>query len=793
MSKITYIGISLITLSTLMLELTLTRIFSVTMWYHFAFMTISLVLLGISASGVLVFINEKLFLKENFSKQIIKFSLLYAFSTLLSIIIYLSIPIVNKSYTSGIVILIISFILFFIPFFIGGFIVALSFTHFSEKGSIIYTADLIGAGVGCLVTTIILKFLSGPTAIIFITFLIMLGTLFFSIGFKNKKWITITSLISLGIFFLIPLNIKFSWLKVRYNKSYKEENVIYEKWNPIARITLFDVSSSVKEGGWGVSSLFNGYIPPEMWIDQDAHAGTPITKFDGDLSKLEFLSYDITAFGYHIRPIKSSFIVGPGGGRDILTSLFFGVSKVVATEINPDIIDIVNNKYGFFSGSPYFRENVISINGEARSVLTHDKNKYDFIQISLADSWASSAAGAFVLVENNLYTIEAFLIYISHLTDNGILSISRWFTGKYHGETVKTVMLGVLALDKIGIKNPIDHIAVVEYSQISTFLMKKSPFTDEEIEKIRSTSDKLNFNLLLLKGYENNLNILEEITYSSNKLNLKRIIDDYPINITPPTDDRPFFFNMQKIGEFFLKSNDENQEANVLPPSLILNSAFLLCFILSLIFIFFPLYFKSSFNLIKDIPLKRVLRYIIYFSMLGIGFMLIEIALIQKYILFLGHPIYAMSVVLFSILILSGIGSFSTNKINKENITKKLKIFLMIIIFITLLNILFLPYLHKYFLGYPLLLRIVISFILIGLLGFFLGVPFPSGIKIINYSKETKLIPWIWAINGTSSVLASILAIFIAIHFGYTYSLIGGGIAYLVALLCSPYINVSST
>lgn len=781
LSRASLWGLFTTSMAILLLELALTRIFSVTMWYHFAFLTITLAMLGISIAWAMVFTAKRFFSAELFPRRLSQASFAFALSITLAIVTYLLIPWKFETPYQIFFSLLGSFALLLLPFLAGGLVLAQVMTHFSFATPRLYLYDLAGAGLGCLVVVPLLYILSGPNVIILASLLSALGGLFFSISFKKRKMVASFLVLSLLFIALITGNQVSPFIKIINTKTGLKENQIDERWTPIAYILLRSESNLYH--GWGMSQKFSGYFPPEMVIEQDAAAGTPIVQFDGDYSKLKYLSYDVTSAVYNMTQPENVFIVGPGGGRDILTAKYFNAKRVVVVELNPAIVELVNDKYGEYSGKPYSLPGVETHIGEARSYLAHSAEHFDLLHISMIDSWAANISGAYVLSENNLYTTEAFGIYLDHLSEDGFLSVSRWYMGEQHGETMRLVALAIKALKERGVEDVESHILIVHYRTVATLIVKNSPITSEELTEMEKACQEKDFEILAGPGGIGADAVLVSMLSPGG---YEKVIASYPIEITPPVDDRPFFFQMQPLGQFFTDLH-ESSSGNLKPNSqagFILNSMLLLVLVFCVGFIIIPLQITQRKKMGLGRALSRYGREIGYFSLLGLGFMLTEVALLQRYILFLGHPVYAAATVLFCLLLSAGFGSRASGRLLQDKrLAQTLRILLAVVALLVLLNRLFLGDLFQMLQGIPLAMKFALSAVLLGTLGFFMGMAFPSGIRLLLARKGEEMVPWVWGINGSFSVLASILAIFLAIYFGYSYALLAGMVAYGLAIV----------
>ncbi len=426
--RTTYIALFLVTLSTLMLEILLTRIFSVIMWYHFAFMAVSVAMFGMTAGALVVFLSAKLFPTEQTSRSMALSSLWFSITTLGSFLFIWFLP----NLTSNILLMVTaSYVASAIPFAMSGIIVCLALTRFPAQLSKLYASDLAGASAGCILLIYLLNLTDAGSVIFAACCLVMLAAWMFAPAefqkLKRAAWISMLLLIFFGVSSFSAINQKpifhFSW-----TKGNAKPNPLYVKWNSFSRIQVLP-DSSKRPFGWGFSPLVDlGPSTEELYMDIDGSAGTVLTWFDGNLSNVEHLKYDITNFAHHLIKNADIFVIGVGGGRDILSALAFQQKSVTGVEINENILGVMNEKFGDFTGHLDKDPRVILINDEARSYLVRQQKQFDIIQASLIDTWAATAAGAFVLAENSLYTLDAWKIFLQRLTDTGILSFSRWYS-----------------------------------------------------------------------------------------------------------------------------------------------------------------------------------------------------------------------------------------------------------------------------------------------------------------------------------------------------------------------------
>ena len=795
--KNVYAGLFLISLATLTYEILLTRIFSVTMWYHFAFLSISIVMFGMTIGAILVYLMPGYFSQDKTEFHLGLSAFLCSITTVLSFLLYLLIPFVNSISVLAFVVLAFTYVLISIPFIFSGICVCLALTRFPAQVSKLYAIDLLGAGIGCMLLVYLLKLTDGPTAVIIVAFLTGLASILFlhrekAPGLFNSAIILvlILGIFSAGNSYLAgqqkPI-LRLIWVKGGIT-GLGLKRPIYEKWSSFSYISIRE-RQSLKPFGWGISENYDkNEKVRQLILTIDGSASTPITNFDGDFSKLQYLKYDLTNLVYYLRPDASVLVLGAGGGRDVLSALSFGAKSVRAVEMNADIIKALNQRFGDFSGHLDRIPGVRFVNAEGRSYVASSKENFDIIQVSLIDTWAATAAGAFILSEHSLYTVEAWKDFLSHLSKQGILSFSYWYTPeKFPAVIYRMVSLANTSLQEMGVKNPREHIIIVRHiyklhlstfpEGVATILISRDPFSSQDIAKIKTLCEEMNFEMVL--GPDFSLNPVFEAVASG------KTLEQFPefslLNIKPTRDDSPFFFYALKFQNAFKPGiwKAIEKTSGVGPPLTIFILGALLIITLGLTFLFIlvPLALTADKS-----SLRGSLWFFVFFIAIGFGFMLIEISQMQRLIIFLGHPTYGLSVVLFTILISSGIGSFLTGKL-KDQMLKKYGVILLIILLILLIIFGFIsPYLVRFFRSSETMLRIFIAGAMLFPVGIFMGMPFPLGIRIAS-QKSPSLTPWLWGINGAISVCASVIAVVIALNFSLSITFWIGFCFYSLCLL----------
>jgi spermidine synthase len=746
--------------------------FSVSLWHHLAFMVISTALLGFGASGAFLSIFNFAFQHE-LHHVLALLSGLFSLSVLISLALMIRVPLdplaINEP--RHILYLLAYYALVVLPFFFAGLTLGTALSRMAEQIGSLYFADLIGAGLGCLIVLGALSVLSGQGAVLLAALLAALASLFYSLRAARRLCLlALVLIVSLGALIpqadsLFPLYVPRSkLLGIALNPvGHPDLRILYTGWNPFSRI---DVIWEPNQGGyvWGLSNRYGGYTPEQISILIDAAALTTINRFNGDLSEMEFTNYMPSSLAYQIAEQPSVLIVGPGGGLDVLAALRNGASRIVGAEINPLIVDLMEGQFDDFAGGLYTMYPQIDIHiAEGRNFVRRSTDAYDVIQLSQVDTFAAASSAAYSLSENYLYTVEAFEDYYDHLTDDGYLTISRWYF-EPPVQALRLVTIGATALEHRGVKESWRHFAVVRSGDISTVLMKKTPFQEAEIAHLQELCADRGFELLYIPGDQDEDSPFVGFLTSSPSETFYRQI---PFDVKPTTDDRPFFFEYygwQNLGYF---RSGKFTLVVILLQALLLSAGLILL----------PLW------LLRRAELRTHGRWhwLIYFGCLGIGFIFVEVVLMQQLVLYLGHPTASISVVLFSLLSFSGLGSFISGRFPGDS-RRYLRIVIPILGTMGLIYAVILSPLALATLAWDFPWRVGLSVILLAPLGLIMGMPFPLGIRLVD-SFNNKLIPWAWGINGCASVLGSILSVIIAMTFGFSTVLVLSVLVYQVALV----------
>lgn len=752
------ISVFLLSFLGLLFQVTLTRIFSTIIWYHYAFVAISVALFGWGLGGlVLHFFKRKIVGNEQ--------NLIMILLLLLAVFMPFYLLVISRipAYPSLIT---LHFLISLFPFFIAGTCLAFLYSKFAGSASKLYFADLIGASLACLAAEPILSAFGAESTVLFLGALASLSSLFMLLA--SKRRIAVVSLLGLVLLLVIFVgNLHGSFLNVSYAptkhmfeviENNSDLSIVKTRWNSFSRI-------DVVEG-------FQGNILAGIYIDADA--STKVLRWDGQNESLQRLNQSIDVLPYYLVEHPNTLIMGPGGGEDVLFALAGGSSKIVGVELNPIIVEVVQ-EYGENVGNIYGNLSSVSIFvDEGRSFIRRCDENFDVITLSFVDTWAAISAGGYALAENYLYTIEAFMDYFSHLTNEGLLLMVRW-----DYEIPRLVSTFVEASTALGedVASVGDRVAILlhelEPGKVrAIFIFKKVPFSVREAEKLQDQIAMLgsSFSAYYLPYVKN------EVEPYRSLFNGSTTIDQYYASfsnrVDAVNDDSPYYFNSE-LG---------------IPKTL--RDLILLATLLSFSFVVIPLavgYWKQRWISGQDGARPNfMLFFVLFFSSLGIGYLLLEIALIQKFILFLGYPTRALSVILFSLLLSSGIGSFISGQIahNYQDLVKNIFVACPLIITIVIVYIISLPALFGVLLSQSSMIRMIVTFSLLFPLGFLMGIPFPSGLRILSM-KSNQNVSWMWAINGATSVLGSIFATLLGIVVGFNYAMMFGATVYLIAMLCA--------
>lgn len=790
MPKFVSACVFLISLAFISYEIILVRVSAIIHWQNLSSLIISLALLGFGTSGTfLAIFFEKI--KRAYAKNFFVLLLLFPLTLAGGFVIYCKIPL--NAFEIGIdprqiIYFILSFTVITFPFFFCAGIIGLALQRYPINK--IYFFNLAGSGAGAVLIIFLSRFFHPFDILTIILAIAAIAVMFFSLNFRKKIfWFVV----GLSFIFVTIFYLSFDLLKLKKLSEYKPlsrtlllpgSKIIAERYSPLGLV------QAIKADGLryseDLSLLSTSQVPEQMALFFDGDSMSPVLPFNGKLAQFSYIDYTPSALAYALLPAdnnKSMLVIGAGGGFAILKGLYGNFKHIHALEINPDIISLMNNELKDYSGNIYGNPKVTVFEKDHRAHLTNLKDHYSLIDISLNDSFSGSSSGVYALNENYLYTVDSFLLLFNALRENGILCITRWNTTPPR-EDIKIINLAVNTLKNSGVTDPARHLFIIRSMRTLVVLLSKSAFTEKQIQQGRIFAQKRAFDLVyhynILPAETNKFirlpyPIYYQATVSFLSNSPAEFEDSYPFDITLSTDNRPYFYNFFKwkslpyfVGEKSLPFTEWG--------SFILILFFIPTLILSFILIVMPLLFSN----IR--PNKITLLTFLYFSLIGIGFFFVEMPLIQKFILFLHHPVYSISVTISGLLIFSGIGSFFSDRVfDKKNRIFKASLCLILILILYQMK---LSTIFSVFSDYSFVSKVIITMFLFFPLGFFMGFFFPQGLSAVkNYDEKT--LPWAWSINGFFSVISVMSANILSLWMGFHIVLYTALVCYLFAGILS--------
>ena len=728
------IAIALISSAIVLLQIGVTRILSVVLWYHWAFFAISLAMLGLGAPGVW-------FAVRPMGAKVLRRLLLSAAVLIPPSVVAL--VALNQLFGSW---AIVFCMLCLLPVFLSlGGAVCILLLEQEDVGKM-YAWDLFGACVGAVLVVPAMTVFATPSLVAALAVLPLAALLCLPSATSRDRQASLAVAVMVGVSFLGG-----DLYTIGKTKSYREEGRLKPtlvRWTPTARLAVFpEIPWSPDAAfGWGVGSKATAApknMPKQMWLEQDASAGTPITAFDGDLSRLDYLFYDVTSAAYSWRKPASVAIVGTGGGRDILTALASGAKQVKAIELNGGIVDILTGPLKEFSGDVYGLPAVSTVVGDGRSVLTRSTARFDMIQISMIDSWAATAAGAYSLSENNLYTVEAYKLYLSRLKPRGLLSTSRWMGPQMGYEIMRLMILVKAALRESGSKSPDSQMVLLGAGKVASLIVARQPFTGSELERLRSLSQQRGFNLLYPSPHPLLKLVLEKE---------HRYFEPAGLDMRPPRDDRPFFFQvLSPLRSIPAQSKTLGINAQAVKT---LRTLMLSMALVSLLLFFAPFLFKKKIRQQEGFWWGSL-----FFSAIGIAFMLLEVSWLQRFVRYLGHPSFAAAATLGYMLLGAGLGAWLSSRIPMATAKRWAFVVGCVTAALTAMQ----PSVFDWTIGFGLAVRLAVAGAFVLPAGLVMGAMFPLGMRAFAGPSRA----WFWALNGCAGVLASVGSLAFALEYGF--------------------------
>ncbi len=772
-------GIGLSSFSALLLELALTRLFSVILFYHFAFLAISIALLGLGAGGVFAYLKRSWLSQMETRPLAARLCGLNALAIPLVLEIVLHDPVSLGVTWHNLIKLTVLYLASAVPFVLTGILFSVVFAREACAISRLYGADLLGGALACLGVVPLLNWIGGPNAILFAGVTMALAGCLWALSPAVRR---ANFALAGALLLLIAINHTGRVIDVIYAKgSFRDQAwVEFARWNAISRVEVDAQGSRGK--AIVIDADASTYI---MNVDPHSWQGTEWQKN---------LMSAPPALANVLRPHGEFAIIGPGGGVDVLRAVANGSPSVTAIEINPIIANtIMRGRYADYAFHLYERPEVHLHVTDGRSFVRNATQQFDVVQMTLVDTWASTAAGAFALSENSLYTVDAFREYFEHLKPDGMVAITRW-EFREPREAMRVVSVATEALHQLGVRDPAKHFIVVSQGDLDedglpvVVLAKKSPLTLEEEALVRDHLNNADDLVALYTPSNPGNNPFSALIARNDPA---AFASSYPYNVAPVNDNAPFFFFTLKTDQVLRNRQHHGIDWKVNLGVVVLGLVFVISLVAVFAFLLVPMALGGG-RRQRFLPL-------LYFVAVGLGYILVEIAFIQRFVLFLGHPTYALTVVIFLMLLSSGAGSLVSRRWLSD--TARCWIPLLLLLLAIALYTGVLPALLSSLIGLPFPAKLGVSGIVLVPLGFAMGMPFPTGLRRFAQTSTPELpatefgepattednaVEWAWAMNAASSVLGSVLAMVIAIHFGLNITLACGGAAYALALALLP-------
>lgn len=784
-------------------QVALMRIFSIGQWHHFAYMIISIAMLGFGAGGAMLALFGKraasgkgLWVGPVVTLLGVSLPLCYALGQQVP---FETFEIVSQT-SRQLRHLPLLYVILAVPFFLTSVCIALALMQGAGQVGRLYCSNMIGSGVGAfamigLLSVVHPRYVPSLMALFILVALLVAGRLY--PVYPRKRMILGAALIlgaaGLG---LTPVRIS-EYKGLSYALQYPDAEVVAETTGPLAVLTAV-ASEQVRETPGQMSYAYpwseRGPIPEQIALYFDAGGVSPVCRFDGDLAPFSYWDYVPPAIAYHLVEAPDTLIIGAGGGADVLGALYHGAPHVTAVEVNPDVFRLLNENETLrdFYGRLYERPDVTPVVADGRGFLQSGDAQYDMIQIALLDSFSAASAGVHALNESYLYTVEALQLFIERLRPGGMLAITRWLKTPPR-DALKLFATAVEACEALGIEKPGDHLVFIRSWNTGTVVIARDALDAAQVEAARAFSLSRGFDLCHLPGITpgeaNQFTVLEEPTYyrfAHDILHGDRnaVYRDALFYLRPATDNRPYFFHFLKWESMprLLRGMGIHWAPFVEWGYVTLIATLVQGALVAAVLIVLPLI-----TLAKRPKVRRARPWVIaYFAGLGLAYMFLEIAVIQRLMLFLAYPIYAVTVTLTGFLIFSGLGSFAADSLYRRRgagraahtiMLVALGILLVIAIYVAMM-----PLMFRWGAGWSDPQKILATLAVIAPLAFIMGMPFPTGLQFITEADE-RLLPWAWGINGCFSVIGASAATVIAIHGGFTVLVFSAAALYIACAL----------
>jgi hypothetical protein len=760
-------------------EVLLTRLLSVCTWYGLAFLVLSIAMLG-TTSGALAAARARVEGKPLEPWIADRLSVL-SLGLIAVVMVIASVPLVFLPDVTSLASVLLVVAAATVPMAAGGGVVARLMAELPVPISNAYAVDLTCAALGALAPLALLGPLSGPSALMVIGALSAAAALVVA-PVDHKRLARIALVLCAGL--ILTTELSSSGIVLRYSKGRTrlEGHPMFEAWNPLSYVAL-DPFQALPFLFWSPGTNVRPQLQPMSSAFIDGEAGTAVYAY-GRLDQIDALKLDGTAIAHALRPDGIACVMGTGGGRDLETALLFGHSRVLGFEINPSMVTMLRRVHAY---SPIIDDpRVHIVIGDARSELARTDVHCRVLQASLVDTWAATSAGAFAHTESTLYTLEAWSLFLRRVEPDGVLTFSRWCEPTNPGETSRLVALAMGALLERGVAHPRDHVALVGGGLVATIVVSPQPFSAEDIVKLRAFVQERGLTTLIVPGEPPSDPTLDRILDARDVSTLATIGESQRLDTSPPTDDRPFFFQLLAPRAWLhpldvFRSYEANRKGilagNVAAAIELLLAA--TASALVAVVLLGPTLLKAARERDPPVPGRAAVA---YFAALGAGFMLAEVALVQRMHVVLGHPTYALVVVLAGLLVATGVGSALSVRVLRSRQAVSTAALVAAALLVTIPWAVIRP-LARATLEAPFGVRVAWCGLCAAALGIVLGMLFPSGLA---HADRERAAPVALALGGATSVVGGALAVVVSVTMGIPSTFAAAGACYVVAALCGP-------
>lgn len=763
-------------------QIVLMRVFAVAQWHHFAYMAISVAMLGFGASGTALALGgrrvrgkEALLMRAAAWGAAVALPGCYALSQRIPFDTFRLIAERTQFlYLLGLYLTLAA------PFFLVAAALALGFMANPAKAGWLYGVNMTGSGVGALGAAGLLHW-AAPQTIAW-SLGVPCGLAAFLLTVDDERRSRRLAAVHMGVTALgcamlfgwsAPIRVS-EYKALSYALDLPDARVVAETHSPFATVTAVR-SEQIRETPGQVSGYpwdTLGPFPEQIGLFYDAGSVSPVHRFDGDLGAFAFLDYVTSAMVYRIAPEHPHVcVLGAGGGTDVLSALHHGAEAVTAVEVDPQVLHLVSDTFADFSGGLYRRPDVRTVAAEGRGFLASSRAQYDVIHVPLSGAFSAAAAGVLALNESYLYTVEAFTLYLSRLTPDGVLVVNCWLQQPPR-DAIRLFATAVEACERFGMENPARHAAFARSWNNATICVSRSPLTDRQTSAIREFCVSRGFDLCYLPGLEAaeanrfilvDHPVLFEAAHAILSPDRDAFYRDYVFDVRPATDDRPHFFRYFKWASVprLIRGMGQEWMPFVEWGYVALVATAVQSGVMGALLLVLPWIIRGRGTRSRT-PDNAVL---VYFGCLGLAYMFLEIAFIQKFMFFLAYPVYAVTVVLTSFLVFSGVGALCAGRAGKRPV-RAVAIVVVSMALLSVTYLLVLPYLFRAGAAWPDGVKIAVSIGFLAPLAFSMGIPFPKGLQWVSASRP-DLVPWAWAANGCTSVLGASLATLLAVHAGF--------------------------